>query len=910
MAEVSVDSDWKWPGSRWWRVDLHAHSPASHDFIDDGTSVADQPRRWIESARDAGLDAIAVTDHNSSAFVAALQNAVDEVDNAPVLFPGVELTVADGCHLLLISGPEAGQETIDDLLSRVDVPVGERGERAARSALSVETILERCGDQTLVIAAHVNRSAGLLEHERQQRLAELGNPSLAAVEVHPDHELDESWLDGSKPEIGREVAQIWASDSHSFEDIGKRFTWVKMTLPTLEGLRLALSDGSDSLRPALRGNAEDPNAHAAMTIERITVRNTKHIGRASPTEVQFNPWMNAIIGGRGTGKSTLLDLVRKAMRRDSELDSVGEGEEGSLRWLFDERMKVPASRSGGGLLAEGSSVEVVYRKDGSRFQLSWSPDGNAVPITRISNGVRVPEHGNIQERFPVRIYSQKQLFALAQNPNALLSVLDGTPDVGGAAAERELARLADRYLALRAELRAALTQAGALPDRRAALQDVQRKLDILQQGGHAEVLRLYRSRCRTHGIWKAILEAAQGDVATVGEAAREITVSDLNSSSEDDEAVQALRRTHRALHQLIDGFRTEVLGKVEEVTRHLDELAAQPDSREWVAAVQSSEEAYRRAVSQLDAEGIADPEEYGALVEKARRLEAEIDKLRDEQQRAGELEKEATAVLGKYREERAQLSARRQDFAGLTPSGTLRVEVNRFADCSNLLERLQEELGVDAFYEDRKLIAERIAPQQDKVWDWASLDRVVADIRGFQSGDKESWETKDARFAPKLRDLPSERVDRLALYLPEDVLSVSFRGRVSGPWQPIAQGSPGQQTAALLAFVLGFGSDPIVLDQPEDDLDSTLIYELLVARLRGTKPTRQVILVTHNPNIVVHGDAEYLVSLDVRDSQTVIGCDGGLQEDDVRNEVCRVMEGGREAFENRYRRIMPLKGVK
>ena len=50
-------------------------------------------------------------------------------------------------------------------------------------------------------------------------------------------------------------------------------------------------------------------------------------------------------------------------------------------------------------------------------------------------------------------------------------------------------------------------------------------------------------------------------------------------------------------------------------------------------------------------------------------------------------------------------------------------------------------------------------------------------------------------------------------------------------------------------------------------------------------------------------------SLDVRESQTVIGCEGGFQEETVRAEICRVMEGGREAFESRYNRIMPLKGV-
>ena len=864
----------------------------------------------MESARDAGLHAVAVTDHNSSRFVPELQKAASEVDNAPVLFPGVELTASDGSHLLLIVDPGAGQENIDDLLSRMEIPVEERGETNARTSQSVEAILERCDDRTLVIAAHVNQPAGLLQHTGQQRIAELRDPRLAAVEINPDTEFDESWLDGSKAEIGREISQIWASDSHSFDDLGTRYTWVKMTEPTLEGLRLALSDGSDSLKPARREDSENPNAHAEMAIEKITVHNTKHIGRASPTEVRFNPWMNAIIGGRGTGKSTLLDLFRKSMRRDGELDSAGVGEEGSLRSLFDGRMWVPATRSGSGLLTEESRVEVVYRKDGDRFLLSWSQDGTAQPIARLSNGDSIPEKGNVLERFPVRIYSQKQLFALAQNPDALLAVLDDTQEVGGADTRRELQRLEGRYLVLRAEARQALTHASELPDREASLVDVQRKLDLLQQGGHAEVLRLYRSRRRTDGMWKAVQAASERGLDAVGEAVGAMAVSDLNLPTDGDDAAQALQRAHQSLHQLIEGFRSEMLDSIEVVRRRLAEVLRGADAGHWRAAVDAGEEAYQKTVSQLEEEGIADPEEYGELVERARRLEAEIEKLGTEEQRARQLEREADAVLAEYRGARSRLSIKRQDFAGRASGDTLRVEVSRFAEHSDLAESLEHILGIEAFNEDRKLIAERIRPQGDGEWDWGSLDGVVGEMRAFQSGETESWDTRDARFAPRLRDLPAERIDRLALYLPQDVLEVGFRSGDSAPWRPIAQGSPGQQTAALLAFVLGFGSEPIVLDQPEDDLDSTLIYELLVRRFRETKPARQLILVTHNPNIVVHGDAEYVLSLEVRGSRTAVSREGGLQEQDVREEICRVMEGGREAFESRYHRIMPLKGVK
>ena len=190
------------------------------------------------------------------------------------------------------------------------------------------------------------------------------------------------------------------------------------------------------------------------------------------------------------------------------------------------------------------------------------------------------------------------------------------------------------------------------------------------------------------------------------------------------------------------------------------------------------------------------------------------------------------------------------------------------------------------------------------------MDAVVTQMRRFNAGIDDSWDTQDARYKTALRAIPPERIDRLALYIPEDTVSVRFRdaGR-SKDWQLLSQGSPGQQTAAPLAFVLGFGNEPIILDQPEDDLDSTLIYELLVKRFRETKSTRQMIVVTHNPNIVVHGDAEYVVSLDIPYGQTTVKCSGGLQEVSVRDEICRVMEGGREAFQSRYHRIIPPTGA-
>ena len=134
-------------------------------------------------------------------------------------------------------------------------------------------------------------------------------------------------------------------------------------------------------------------------------------------------------------------------------------------------------------------------------------------------------------------------------------------------------------------------------------------------------------------------------------------------------------------------------------------------------------------------------------------------------------------------------------------------------------------------------------------------------------------------------------------------MSNTVRKATAGHLQPISAGSPGQKTAALLAFLLSYGREPLVLDQPEDDLDNRLIHELIVKQIREEKQKRQIIVVTHNPNIVVNGDAELVVALAAKNGRTQKECVGSLQERKVRETICTIMEGGLEAFKERYHRI-------
>lgn len=901
-----MSKSWEWPGSRWWRLDLHTHSPASFDFGTEQERNQPDWRRWIESVRDAGLDGVAITDHNTSAAIANLKGAAEHVADAPVVFPAVEVTASCGTHLLFILDPRTGQTDVDDFLSRADVPVAQRGTREARSSKSIEQILA-LGDQCdgIFLGAHVNGTAGLLAHDGQQRIQELRHPNLSGVEVDPEQSLDETWLDGSRPEIGRRIPRIWCSDAHRFSDLGQRFTWVKMTSPTLEGLRLALLDGDEaSLRPAKCESSGDPNAHAHLAIEEIRVHGAKYMGRPEELRLRFNPWLNAIIGGRGTGKSTLLDFIRKTLRRETEIDGT------SLQESFEKRMRVPRSRRDEGLLTQETRLELVYRKDGERFLISWDQRGSVPSIQRLMGASTSSEEGDVHERFPVRIYSQKQLFELAQDPNALLQIIDESNEVRGRELTQKLKEAGERYLSSRAEARAARTRAEVLPNRRALLTDVRHKLEVLQKGGGAEALATFRLRRQQDATWRAILDGTESGISAITDAASSLDVADLDLGAASEETShEALRSMHARLKSVVDKLRQEISASLAAAQEAIQDLQRGVDAQTWNTAVATSETEYEKIAQQLAESGISSPNEYRELVEQVAKLEREIQGLEAEERRAVDLESQAERELARYREVRSGWSERRQAFTKSVSSESLRVHVSAYSDREpeKIIASLREILRIDRFDADHDQLSKRFDPEYP--WTWKILDELVVELRSLATNKDAIFPTQDARFLSALRRLSPEQLDRLALYAPDDAVEVSFLDprRADGAWISLAQGSPGQQTAALLGFILGYGNEPILLDQPEDDLDNVLIYELVVQRLRETKASRQVIVVTHNPNIVVHGDAELVVSLRSQRGQTRIACSGGLQERAVRDEICRVMEGGRDAFEIRYRRIMPTR---
>lgn len=941
---------WSFPGSRWWKFDFHAHTPASSDYgagPDQATLQRLTPHEWLLNYIRAGIECVAITDHNCGDWIDPLKTELAKMRAESIpgannlhLFPGVELTI-NGAHYLAIFDPSATTQTIRDLLAVA------RYNNAARNAdgYCAEDVPTICREvlarDGVFVPAHVD--CGMTGCFKQSNLSaiepilklggilamEVVSPSYTPPAAYTDAKLTWTRLLGSDAHHPSAPTNPVPGQAARFP--GSHWTWVKMGPDTsgaltIEALKLALLDGNGvSIRRSDDPEAvQDPNTEPEEAIESIEVSSARVMGNGTPEKSAFSPWLNALVGGRGTGKSTFVHFMRLALRREGELEKLGPDSE-ALQ-TFNRFRKV-----GGGVRPE-TKVRLVFRHQGGRYRLNWSPEPSEQPDTEewdeTQSDWRPATSQEIVGRFPVRIFSQGQIAALAGERSApLMEIIDQAVDF------REWKTRWDEqeraFFVLRAkarELKAKLQNRDRIVGQ---LDDVRRKLTRFEEAEHAKVLREFQQRGRQAREVERQFQEVEDVAGRIEAFSAEIFSTDVGEGifdSQDAIGAQAMQRI-AALQQVVSKAAEELRAIASKLKESVSAQRGELDQTEWIAQVKSTKAAYDKLVSELQAQGVSDPSEYGRLVQDRQRLEGEVKALDTLAQSLESVTQGEQTQLNKLRELRREISRKRAEFLANTLAADpyVRIELEPYGrEPEAIAEKLREVLGLG---DEPRLFLSDIYARDDNDSEVGIVADLLQDLPRKEVEAQEELERRiealkqgllsacagqtyskiGKRLQDRLRRSSESRpefTDRLLTWYPDDTLSVSFsRDGKGGNFESIQRGSAGQKAAAMLAFFLKYGNEPIILDQPEDDLDNHLIYSLVVQQLRQTKSRRQIITVTHNPNIVVNGDAEMVHAMDFRSGQCRIVEKGGLQDGRVREEVCRVMEGGREAFEKRYQRL-------
>ena len=898
------------PGARWFKADLHVHTiddgpggraklpPDVRGAPDSEPAIADYARCFLQRAAERRVRVLGITPHSPriGAHVSAAWRIVEEwnrgVDHDGIpfrdkifaVFPGFESALNNGkggLHLLFLFDPEIGRENYFkafDLIMGGVTPWSEKQLRmSSKSAADAFRELRSFHDREcppssisgwnhLVLAPHVDDDKGLLGAQKAQVLQLFQHHEIAGLELGDgklpsDTERRRPWLKEGMAD--HHHAFFHGSDAYSVDDIGERYTWFKLASPRVEALRQAFIASDSRMRIAYERNeagdlVEGPALDVTVT-ERPWLKSITVKGRASffgagdesrATRFDLSPDLTCIIGGSMTGKSTLLDGLR----------------------VYAEAP-----------LPQDSTIRDQVEARGRRNFLGGSPE---VELECPSGDPTASLH----DRWPAAFHAQNELQRLAQDPEAIEDIL-----VRLAESEKDAIRdREERLAALDRELRRAVPLLAKhdadLADAEQAFERCRNAVNELDAFAEAGIDTLHRAS-RDFREWQDATTASK----ELLEQARRLTrlAGSFEAPAIDDDVADVLRTS--GIHETGDEF--------------------QARWRDLHALLQSASGALAQAIAvTASVTGALEDHERMVRVDVERKLAAHgLDGARIREFQT--LSRQAS-LLASYeatlQQIRRQLEAGERSFKALIEDREHLVERQRAA-FDRVIETVRVEFGG------------RVAARRIDHGDRRRLDQFVRGLN--QRGVTRWWNDlrENQRPSPR-RLLDALNQDRLATVGMSPAVQATFREALSqskqrdmasircpdryflelrmddGNLRPLNSLSGGQRVSVLLSLLLETRDDrPLVIDQPEDELDNRFLFDTVLPALKRLKGRRQIIVATHNANIVVNGDADQVIQLEATANRGRVAQAGAIEDPAVRDAIVRTVDGGDDAF--RLRRL-------
>lgn len=606
----------------------------------------------------------------------------------------------------------------------------------------------------------------------------------------------------------------------------------------------------------------------------------------------FADGLNCIIGARGTCKTTVVESIRFAF--DSDPDAIAKITKPADRDTGRDEGVIPAT------LGSGSVTCVIDAYgDGTVAQYTVQREVDAPPrVLRDANRDPLPQHV-LRE---IEIYSQGELQLIASEnyQQKRLSLIDRTNRERISALARERSNLAEELKLLGGRLRLVQNE---IEKRRLHVRDVAQVRADLAQVKDARP-ELPPSLEQQHDAFIArqlileVLNELRGLQATASDAlSNTATLQDDTTKVRDRLlSIEGIETTKVLL--LITELEVK-LGTIRELQVAIDGVGIAETRNAFVATFESLDDAYyeQRQMQQTVSESLKREETLRRRLQDIEKLEREL---------VG-LDSQKDVLLARRQQLRARLVAIRDEIFELRVGEASRINdefgdvilltVRRSTYSAAYIEKLTTLIGGSRIRSQDEIaneLATHFLPNDLLDIIEAGAAQRVASLLGRDLGQMTRAVTY-LRDHADLYDLEGESGD--------DSLDITMFD--NGIPKQVEQLSKGQRATALLPLILRGSSCPLIIDQPEDDLDNSFIYQALVRNVRALKSRRQLIFVTHNANIPVLGNADAVIVMEMATPTKAAPPRSGSL-DDRKQDVLDLLEGGKEAFEQREQRYHDL----
>lgn len=868
--------------ARFWRCALQVNPVGyngTYRGADHGLDEGGYNQALLQKCLELGITVVGLADHGSVASVDALRQVLQP--HGIVVFPGFEIASNDKTHYVCLFPEDTTVQQLDRYLGNLKLHDPADGIRPSR--LSSEELIEEVDLLGgFIYAAHCTQDSGLLKNRLNHvwkhpklRAAQIPGPidDLTSVEGDFYRKVFLNKDDSYRRE--RPVAAINAKDVAKPADLEQpgATCFIKMTRPNFAAFKVAFLDPGSRIRL---------NSQQAQSPIGKVVRMTVAGGYLDGVRVDFSDHLNTVIGGRGTGKSTLLECLRYA------LDFPPKGRQAQK--LHQEIIKENLGRSAGRV----ELTVVSSAQNGKQYTISRRH--GEPPMVRDMDG-------NVSTLLPrdllpgIDIYGQNEIYELAQDETSRVQLLDRfLPQDGDY--ETKSADVHRRLKENQQKLAKSLTDLDELNAQVERLPKLEEQLRGFDELGIKEKLATTSLLAREREIAKT---------ATDGVQSFRDALTDLRDGLPDlafinDEALEGLPDAAQllAIRTTLDGLKQGFTGHLTAMQALLDEGAGQFTTQHgaWQQAIQGHEAELEKALRTLPATAGKSGQEVGVAYQ---RLMGEIERIKPMKSRLTTHESQRDTLRQDRRNLLAELSdLRGQRIQALQKAakklnrrleGKLKVEIVPEADRTPLMTFLLacklDGVGEKrlAFIEDAETISPLSLAQSiqkgsaDVQLDWG-VTQMVADA------------------LTKLQSSQLMELEALELEHRVDIFLNVAHGQADAVFRPLNKLSTGQQCTAILHMLLLENVDPLLMDQPEDNLDNAFIADRIVAELREAKTSRQFLFATHNANIPVFGDAEWIGVFTAAENQGCLGLEaqGSIDVPVIRDQVASILEGGRDAF--------------
>jgi len=879
MSEINTKANF-------WKCALQVN-PASyivyrgtdHDMTEDQYNA-----ELVRLAMENQIKVIGLADHGNVDGVDAVREAMNT--KGILVFPGFEIASSEKVHFVCLYPEDTSTTELNRYLGDLQLLDPEDGIRPSR--LSAEQLLQKIDDhQGFIYAAHCTDDNGLL----RRRLNHIWqNPRLKAAQIPGTVEELRSIEDDfyRKAIINKEVAYkrdypvavINAKDVAKPEDLAnpKASCLIKMTNPGFDAFKLAFQDPESRVRL----NSDIIEKHYSQ-LERLKITG----GYLDGLEIEFSEHLNAIIGGRGTGKSTLIECLRYALGRRP----IGKNAQKQHDEIIKENLGKTKAR-----------IELSIRSsrmNGQRFVIA----------RRYGESISVQdEHGNLSSFQPedllpeIEIFGQNEIYEIAQDRDGQRKLLERFLDSGHAETESAIREATIKLAENREKSAQARQNLAAIEDKLARLPKLEEQIEQFRKLGIEDKLKTIPLLERS----KRLIERAQlQEGPNLERAVRTIRDSLPDTAFLSDTALENLPQAEafRQICAELEMLRSQtelLLSQWQEMyaarQKRIEVLAGQIRS-----GINLDEAALEQTFKELPTcEGKSGHEigfEYQRLLKETEQIKPLQTSVGTRKNLLDELMRHRKLIHGELSTQRAERSARfERTLKRLNKrlDGQLKLQVKTEANRRPVIDFILS-CRLDGIGEGRLAWIEQAS-------DFSPVKLADLINQGPTALKNANWAIPPTA-ADALCRMTFEQILMLEEIELPDVVEIELNTSHSNDakYRTLDKLSTGQQCTAILHLLLLDNKDPLLMDQPEDNLDNAFIADRIVAELRRAKITRQFIFATHNANIPVFGDAEWIGVFEVEEGSGVMppSSQGAIDVAHIRDKAAEILEGGKAAFNQR-----------